>query len=186
VLQPRPERGGCFLLPHTVRLRFGDFTGDGVTDVLAVVNGHWAISESATGQWRTLNSSLGDPVENLFIANMDADDNIDDILKFERQCEQKPFLPMRCTLTWWRSKNGTGPWLKWQSYTTPYYFADDEEYVRVFYGFAGRFAAVPGNGTRVMDSKRVGGGTMLTDERRVGSLLQSSGEAKRQAGGLGE
>jgi len=119
VLQPRPERGGCFLLPHTVRLRFGDFTGDGVTDVLAVVNGHWAISESATGQWRTLNSSLGDPVENLFIANMDADDNIDDILKFERQCEQKPFLPMRCTLTWWRSKNGTEPWLKWQSIRHP-------------------------------------------------------------------
>jgi len=79
-----------------------------------------------------------------------------------------------------------GTLAKVAEHTTPYYFADDEEYVRVFYGFAGRFAAVPGNGTRVMDSKRVGGGTMLTDERRVGSLLQSSGEAKRQAGGLGE
>ena len=32
------------------QLRFGDFNGDGVTDVLAVENGRWAISESATGR----------------------------------------------------------------------------------------------------------------------------------------
>src|SRR5262249_10763395 len=34
------------------KLRFGDFTGDGVTDVLAVENGRWAISESARKTWR--------------------------------------------------------------------------------------------------------------------------------------
>jgi hypothetical protein len=42
------------------QLRFGDFTGDGVTDVLAVEEGHWAISESAASPWRRLNPTLGD------------------------------------------------------------------------------------------------------------------------------
>ncbi len=52
------------------RLRFGDFTGDGVTDVLGVNAGRWAISESARGRWRQLNSSLGDDVGTLFIADL--------------------------------------------------------------------------------------------------------------------
>ena len=96
------------------QLRFGDFTGDGVTDVLAVVDGHWAISESATGSWRQLNSSLGDPVANLFIANMDADDNIDDILRVSSTATLDDIgATVKGTLTWWRSKNGTEPWKIW-------------------------------------------------------------------------
>ena len=34
------------------KLRFADFTGDGVTDVLAVESGRWAISESARTSWQ--------------------------------------------------------------------------------------------------------------------------------------
>ena len=41
-------------------LRFGDFTGDGVTDVLAVRHGRWVISESARTEWSPLNPDLGD------------------------------------------------------------------------------------------------------------------------------
>lgn len=51
------------------QLAFGDFTGDGVTDILAVENGHWSISQSGTGEWRTLNPVLPDPVQNLLVAN---------------------------------------------------------------------------------------------------------------------
>jgi hypothetical protein len=88
------------------QLRFGDFNGDGVTDVLAVVNGHWAISESATGKWRTLNANLGDPVEKLYIANMDPDDNIDDILRLDGEYSIGRDV-VHVKVTWWRSKNGT-------------------------------------------------------------------------------
>jgi hypothetical protein len=138
-------------------LRFGDFTGDGVTDVLAVENGHWSISESATGQWSTLNPTLSDPVENLYIANMDPDDNIDDILRLDRKVQthtENNIQYQHVELTWWRSKNGTEPWQKWRAYTFDYPLSP--EIVPVYYGFAGRFGAAPGGGTMVIDHTRLG------------------------------
>src|SRR5262249_2885789 len=95
------------------KLRFGDFTGDGVTDVLAVQKGRWAISESARKRWRRINDHLGVPVENLLIANMDRDDNIDDILLFRYDREGGGGEEK---LTAWRSKNGVEPWKKFKSY----------------------------------------------------------------------
>jgi hypothetical protein len=139
------------------KLRFGDFTGDGVTDVLAVENGHWAISESATGSWRRLNATLDDPVENLYIANMDPDDNIDDILRFDRkvQTSTRGFVQnQHVEITWWRSKNGIEPWKQWKSYVFDYPVVP--ETVPVCYGFAGRFGAAPGGGTMVIDHTRIG------------------------------
>ena len=63
------------------KLRFGDFTGDGVTDVLAVEEGKWAISESARHGWRNHNPYLSNDVgsTSLFIADLD-NNNVDDIL----------------------------------------------------------------------------------------------------------
>jgi hypothetical protein len=139
------------------QLRFGDFTGDGVTDVLAVENGRWAISESATGTWRRLNSRLGNAVENLIIANMDPNDNIDDILRLERQIKRTQIGSLsrvRTTFTWWRSKNGTEPWRKWKDYV--FEFIDSREVVLPTFGFAGRFGAAPGGGTLVIDQNRLG------------------------------
>jgi hypothetical protein len=139
------------------KLRFGSFTGDGVTDVLAVENGHWSISESATGQWRTLNPTLSDPVENLYIANMDPDDNIDDILRLDRKVETRTQTGVEyqhVELTWWRSKNGTDPWKQWKTYVFDYPVVP--ETVPVYYGFAGRFGAAPGGGTMVIDENRIG------------------------------
>ena len=145
-------------------LQFGDFTGDGVTDVLAVEEGHWAISESARGQWRQLNPTLSDPVANLFIANMDPDDNIDDILRLDRKVEELS-VGWRVKLTWWRSRNGTDPWRKWKQYefgcppSGPSVNRDcvqpDKGYGNG-YGFAGRFGAAPGGGTLVIDQTRLG------------------------------
>lgn len=141
------------------QLRFGDFTGDGVTDVLAVENGHWAISESARGPWRRLNATLGDPVGDLFIANMDADDNIDDILRLERKFEPigggtGAMRPMRATLTWWRSKNGVEPWQRWKEHVFEY--TQTQDFVTPGVAFAGRFGAAPGGGTLVIDPSRFG------------------------------
>jgi hypothetical protein len=144
------------------KLRFGDFTGDGVTDVLAVENGRWAISESARGQWRRINPTLGDDVKNLFIANMDPDDNIDDILKLESS-SQIYGSTGRLTFTWKRSKNGIDPWREWRHYT--FYFpvvpagwqsVPSPEAALSLAGFAGRFGAAPGGGTMVIDPNRKG------------------------------
>lgn len=140
------------------QLRFGDFTGDGVTDVFAVESGRWAISESATGSWSRLNSSLGDAVENLFIANMDADDNIDDILRLEydtRQIQIGNLRRWRITLTWWLSHNGRGPWRKWKDYAFEFP-ADSPEFVLPSFAFAGRFGTATGGGTLVIDPTRTG------------------------------
>lgn len=136
------------------QLRFGDFTGHGRTDVLAVENGHWAVSENGTKPWRVLNPTLHDPVANLYIANMDADDNIDDILRLDRVVSDTRDNREHVALTWWRSKNGTQPWKIWKTYSFDYPL--DDEHWSVKYGFAGRFGAAPGGGTVVIDDGRVG------------------------------
>jgi hypothetical protein len=139
------------------QLRFGDFTGDGVTDVLAVVGGRWSISESAAGSWRRLNPTLKDPVGPLYIANMDADDNIDDILRLHRQTRATGLGGQgaeRTVLTWWRSRNGVEPWKEWKSYT--FNFALSPDLVLPRLGFAGRFGAASGGGTMVIAPDRTG------------------------------
>ena len=67
-------------------LRFGDFTGDGVTDVLAVVSGRWAISK-ARAPWRNLNRRHGDAVKSLHIADLN-NNNIDDRSGWRRSVAQ--------------------------------------------------------------------------------------------------
>src|SRR5262249_33288580 len=146
------------------KLRFGDFTGDGVTDVLAVENGRWAISESARKTWRELNPQLHDPVANLFIANMDPDDNIDDILRYDVESsppnENDPLSPRWTEVIWWRSKNGTDPWEVFARYV---FFLDPNNISQIpllpFFGFppvlVGRFSALSG-GTLTVDYDRIG------------------------------
>lgn len=141
------------------KLRFGDFTGDGVTDVLTVENGHWAISESAILPWRRINPTLGDDVENVIIANMDRDDNIDDILRLEVHIDQPSHFGANAhaKLKWWRSKNGNEPWRPWKSYNFVYYGDNPkDEIVDPRYGFAGRFGVYPGGATLVIDPYRIG------------------------------
>jgi Right handed beta helix region len=139
-------------------LRFGDFTGDSVTDVLGNEGGHWAISESARGQWRTLNPTLNDAVknQNIFIANMDAGDNVDDILRLDVE----PTISgggsyVTLKLTWQRSQNGITPWTPWKSYVFTYdrYSPD---YVSPGYGFVGQFGTSPGASALIIDPNRIG------------------------------
>jgi hypothetical protein len=132
------------------QLKFGDFTGNGGTDVLAVVNGHWAISQGGTQPWRQINT-LGDPVGQLYVANMDADDNIDDLLKVVVQ------VGPGFALTWWRSKNGVEPWKVWKTYTFPLGAS------QAGFAFAGRFGPNP-----------LGGATLTTDGNRRGQFASRS------------
>jgi hypothetical protein len=143
-------------------LRFGDFTGDGVTDVLAVESGHWAISESARWPWRPLNASLKDKVAGLFIANMDPDDNIDDILRREIQVKPAsigwpPSKDLDFEVIWWRSKNGVDRWREFKRYSFKYpsWQPRGVGFVYPGFGFVGRFGAASG-GTLTVDEKRIG------------------------------
>jgi hypothetical protein len=144
-------------------LRFGDFTGDSVTDVLANQGGHWSISVAAAGQWQSLNPLLNDPVKgaNIFIANMDASDNVDDVLRLDREVvsggqQGVPTDSEMTRLIWQRSQNGTGaPWVEWKRHAS-IYPVDNPDYVPPSFGFAGRFGAKPGGATLDIDANRKG------------------------------
>ncbi|MEO8482791.1 MAG: right-handed parallel beta-helix repeat-containing protein [Acidobacteriota bacterium] len=134
------------------KLQFGDFTGDGVTDVLAVEEGHWSISSGALGIWHSLNSELHDPVESLYVTNLDPDDNIDDLLRLETKVTGSS-NNITVRLRWWRSKNGRDVWREWKTYT----WTGDARRLKStpIAAFAGRFGTAPGGGTLTVDGNRV-------------------------------
>jgi hypothetical protein len=139
-------------------LSFGDFTGDGVTDVLAINGGTWAISKSARESWKPHNEhGLHDPVAGLLIANMDWDDNIDDILRVDIQ--SKPVGPdlAEIDVVWWRSKNGVDQWREFKrySFTYPSWQPQGIGFVYPGFSFVGRFTSASG-GTLTIDEKRFG------------------------------
>ena len=132
-------------------LRFGDFTGDGVTDVLAVVSGRWAISESARAPWRNLNRRHGDAVKSLHIADLN-NNNIDDLIRLDAIGGSGAGYGA-ARLTWSVSDDGRGRWRRLRTYYFQEAFAG--RLPRIF-GLAGRFGAAPGGGVLVGDFKRTG------------------------------
>jgi hypothetical protein len=137
-------------------LRFGDFTGDSVTDVLAIEQGHWSISASARSQWQTLNGNMNQPVKapNIYIANMDSDDDIDDVLRLDQQSDQGHESSITKTLAWQRSQNGTGNWQQWRAPYRFEYKKDNPDFVDPSFGFVGRFSADANSVTMVIDENR--------------------------------
>jgi hypothetical protein len=135
------------------KLRFGDFTGDGVTDVLANVGGHWSISKSARGKWQELNPDLDDPVASLFIADLD-NNNIDDLIKLDWPLTDftKPDWQIK-QFTWLVSYDGRTPWQKLKTY---HYSSDFTKISFPVAVFAGRFGAAPGGGILFIDRSRTG------------------------------
>jgi hypothetical protein len=133
------------------RLRFGDFTGDGVTDVLAVQGGRWSISRSAIGSWERLNNHLSDDVRPLLIADLD-NNNIDDLIRLEKQ-EMIVRSRINETFTWWVSDDGRSPWrkLKVHELSRPRY-----AFSLPTFAYAGRFGAAPGGGVLLIDHARTG------------------------------
>ena len=128
------------------KLRFGDFTGDGVTDVLAVQNGRWSISESGSSPWQIVNQSLSDDVRSPYIADLN-NNNIDDLIKL-----QHTFGFGSETFTWWISDDSRSPWRKLKTYSFPYF---QNSSIPVF-AFAGRFGVAPGGGVLLIDQHRIG------------------------------
>lgn len=101
--------------------------------------------------------NLGDPVKDLYIANMDPDDNIDDLLRLERHVVtsgQYGAGYQHVDLTWWRSRNGIEPWQRWKTYAFEYPLGPETE--PVFSAYVGRFGAAPGGATMVIDENRMG------------------------------
>jgi hypothetical protein len=74
--------------------RFGDFDGDGITDVLASDRGRWAISSGARTPWQRLNPFLNDDLALLshkggesvwiFIADLN-NNNKDDVVRLRQR-----------------------------------------------------------------------------------------------------
>jgi hypothetical protein len=142
-------------------LRFGDFTGDGVTDVLSNQGDHWSFSDAARATWAPLNPTLNDPVknQNIFIANMDANDNFDDILRLDTKGGPVDVTTNSAVLTatWQRSMNGRTPWTQFKEYG----FAVDiskpsQEYAPLQFGFVGHFSGDPGASILTIDVNRIG------------------------------
>jgi hypothetical protein len=148
-------------------LLFGDFDGDGVTDVLAIEQGHWAYSSAGRTQWQRLNN-LNDPVQGLLVANMDADDNIDDILKLVRTDTPISATLIRTKLTWWRSKNAVEPWKVWSEQTFDCNPRDPDVALACGSSYLGRFGAIPGDHQTVVKPNREGAGTLTIDPWRRG------------------
>lgn len=135
------------------KLRFGDFTGDGVTDILSVTGGRWAISDAARGTWTRLNQWLGDGVSSLFIADLN-NNNIDDLLKLDvRVVPVGNTGSVRLTYTWSISDDGRSRWRKLKSYT---WYQSALQPILSGRAFAGRFGLAPGGGVVVTDPDRVG------------------------------
>jgi hypothetical protein len=130
------------------KLRFGDFTGDGITDVVAVQGGKWSISGSATGSWRTLNTKLSQSLDSLYVGDVD-NDRRDDILRFEKSGSSS----LKVSIS-------RGGGTDWAPLTTVTGIAFPQPAVLgpqlPLYAFAGRFDAVGGIDLLVVDTKRNG------------------------------
>ena len=117
------------------KLRFGDFTGDGVTDVLAVQGGRWAISDGAQGQWKRLNDKLGSNVSALQVADVDGDGR-DDLVRFQA------ISPTSIAPSF--SSGGSSPWTRLKLLTGLTKLPVAAGTAVRFSSFAGRFDDVAG------------------------------------------
>jgi hypothetical protein len=144
-------------------LRFGDFDGDGVTDVLGVESGHWAISSGAAGRWSRINATLGDDVSGLLIADVD-NNNKDDLIRRKYRAVPVGNIQVIETIEWEISYDGATPWKPLKSYR----WATPGTTGQPIFTFAGRFGAAPGAGVLTVD--RGGNGLFYAPlESRVGA-----------------
>ena len=135
------------------KLRFGDFTGDGMTDVLAVSGGRWAISDGARGGWTPLNDYLGDDVSSLLIADLN-NNNKDDLLKLAVSAQPLGTSGrVRLSYKWYVSDDGRSRWKELKSYD---WIGPALNANLAGRAFAGRFGQAPGGGVLLTDMDRVG------------------------------
>lgn len=141
----RPAQSSSIQL---AKLRFGDFTGDGITDVLAVQGGRWSISQSATGSWQTLNAKLSQDVASLLIADVDADGR-DDIVRYQKSGATS----LTSSVSW----GGRSDWVRLANVNAAALTGVGGAPVALrLYPFAGRFDAAPGADLLLVDVSRIG------------------------------
>jgi hypothetical protein len=127
-------------------LRFGDFDGEGVTDVLAVESGRWAISSGAAGRWRRINPGLGDDVSKLYITDVDNNNN-DDLIRLKYRVV--PFGTTNVTemYDWEISYDWATPWRPLKNYR----WVSAGTGPMSVYTFSGRFGTALGAGILTID-----------------------------------
>ncbi len=93
-------------------LRFGDFNGNGLTDVMALESGVWKVSYDAVSTWTALAVSLTDSVDTLMVADVDADGHADIGTITERNV-LGTFGPTSIVFSWTFSisQGGGTPWV---------------------------------------------------------------------------
>jgi hypothetical protein len=132
-------------------LQFGDFNGDGVTDVLAVENGRWSISSGAAEPWSRINPALGDDVAGLRIADID-NNNKDDVIRLKYRAVPGGGGTVVETYDWEISYDGAGPWKPLKSYS----WRSLGSGPLPTYTFVGRFGTAPGAGILTVDRGGIG------------------------------
>jgi hypothetical protein len=118
-------------------LGFGDFTGDGVTDVFGIAGGRWSISRSGTGSWERLNPKLATPVKSVLIADVNGN-GTDDVVQLSSD-------------KWQVSWEGRSDWQALKSLPS-LQALESGNYPR----FAGQFDGLPGLDLLVVDGTRFG------------------------------
>jgi hypothetical protein len=132
------------------QLNFGDFDGDGVTDVLGYKNGKWAYSSAGRTTWIPLNTALSDNPASLHVVDLN-NNNIDDLVRLEVQTGYVGTVPL-ITFTWWVSDDGRTAWRKISTQGFPAITTDGVS----ARAFVGRFGVAPGGGTLVTGYDRRG------------------------------
>lgn len=122
--------------------KFGDFTGDGRADVLAVTSNAWHISISGLGVWTKINS-LKTPLADLLVGDFDAN-GIDDLMQVKVQDND--------IVSWSLSRDGRTPWQAIGSYQ----FGRPLSQGRPYVSFLGRFNVGRGHDLLILDRHRSG------------------------------
>jgi hypothetical protein len=92
-------------------LRFGDFDGDGETDVFSIDGGTWAFSSAAQGGWQSLSEPSTSTMEGIWVGDYDGDGTADVGLQ--------TFDPIAFAFLFGISSHGTGAFQEAQASTTP-------------------------------------------------------------------
>jgi hypothetical protein len=131
------------------QLRFGDFTGDGITDVLARQGGRWSISKSASEGWERLNPKLDSSLDGALVADVNGN-GTDDVVRVKGNVSGVPPANLKYSAQWQISWEGRSDWTKVTTLDLP------SGYTPSVYAFAGRFDPSPGADLLLVDNSRVG------------------------------